>query len=151
MKKSFLFVGFAIIVISCTEKVDSERPSYDSTNIIFGHVCGWCAGADSLFITDVSMTHTAINYCDDITSKEQQTIHPDTWNNLIQLLDLEEFLNISINTCYVCVDGCDTWIRVTNDSITHMIRFGHRDSLIVKPVQPFIDALYTIRQEFLGE
>ena len=151
MKYVMILTALFFIFSSCTEKDNNNIRLNNEYTIVLGHVCGWCAGADSLFIINQEITYTDINYCDDITIKKQQAINADTWNDLMHLLDLEEFLKISINTCYVCVDGCDTWIRVTNDSLSHMIRFGRRDSLSVKPVQPFIDALNSIQDEFLDE
>jgi hypothetical protein len=107
--------------------------------------CGWCGGYDSLKISESAIYYAFNDPCGDADSSNNWVTNKDDWNELIGLLDLLEFKKVNVNTCYVCVDGCDTWISVKSEYFFHEIRFGDYDSLTVQPIQPFIDKLYDIR------
>ena len=148
--RSTLFVLCAVmVVLSCSEKEITDNDQLNTYSVVLGHVCGWCAGADSLFITDEMLMYTKIFYCADSISIQKKPYSLNELNKLMELINIEEFLNISINTCNVCADGCDTWITVSNDTLSHSIRFGYRDSLEVHKIMPFIDALHEIQTEFI--
>ncbi len=63
------------------------------------------------------------------------------------IYDKETFETVNVNSCYVCVDGCDTWITVKNGKDSHMIRFGYgSDEEKIAPVKAFIDKLNAIKE-----
>jgi len=108
-------------------------------------ICGWCAGGDSLLVTQEKTHYESNTECGKITkNREIETAETD-WNELIKLLDKEEFQKIDLNTCNVCGDGCDTWITLNDGGNTHTIRFGDNDSLAIAEIQPFVDKLKEIK------
>ena len=111
-------------------------------------MCGWCAGADSLLITEKKTHYEYFSPCDDSDYFRDTVTEKKEWNDLIGQLDMEKFQNIDINTCYVCVDGCDTWINVKDSSVSHTIRFGYADTIVIKDIRPFVDKLDSIRTRF---
>lgn len=138
-------------LISCSKEHVTDGDHFNTWSVVLGHVCGWCAGADSLYVTVEQLTYTSVDYCNDTILNHNKPYSFNELNQLMGLIEIDDFLNISINTCYVCVDGCDTWITISNDTLSHTIRFGYRDSLVVQSIQPFIDALHDLQAEFLDE
>lgn len=151
MKYRIFLLGIAIAVISCSEKHVTDGDHLNTYSVVLGHVCGWCAGADSLYVTVEQLTYTSVDYCNDTISIQHNPFSFNELNQLMGLIEIDDFLNISINTCNVCVDGCDTWITISNDTLSHTIRFGYSDSLIIQPIRPFVDALYDLQTKFLDE
>ena len=39
-------------------------------------------------------------------------------------VNMDNFLKLNYQTCKVCSDGCDEWIFIQKDNISHGIRFG---------------------------
>ena len=149
MKYWIFTVCTLAILFSCTEKPVTEDNHLNNYSIVLGHICGWCAGADSLHITGTQLTYTDIGYCSDSISIQHKPYSFNELNSLLDLIDLEDFRKVSINTCNVCVDGCDTWVSVCNDTLSHTIRFGFRDSVVIEPVKDFVDALHDIQAGFI--
>lgn len=145
----FIAIGIMLISInSCTIDNNEIELKGDGLTISTGTVCGWCMGSDSLTITEVDTYFEYKSSCDEnIYTKEDQTDKSE-WNDLIGKLNIEEFKKISLNTCYVCVDGCDYWILISNSSFSHKIRFGYQDSLQIKNIREFVDKLNTIREKY---
>ncbi len=73
------------------------------------------------------------------------------WDKLTGMIDFDEFNNIHLNTCNVCVDGCDKWITLRNGSYSHTIRFGYQDSAAIQSIKPLVDKLDSIRKAFRAE
>jgi hypothetical protein len=149
MRKISIALGTLILTLFCCER-ENVIPDNENSRLrmVIGTACGWCAGTDSLVITKDSVIYKFISPCDNNDYTTDSVTNPNDWNDLVNLLDTDEFTEIDINTCYVCVDGCDTWISVKGDSISHKIRFGHRDSIAVQNIRPFINKLDSIRNGF---
>ncbi len=137
-----ILILFLVLIISCDS--ENEKPEMVFT---IGTVCGWCAGSDSLVITKQKKTFTLAAICD---RKEKRTsnLTPETeWEELIALYNQQKFEAININTCNVCADGCDTWIRVENGDFSHEIRFGYQDSVIF-PIKEFVEKLESLKSKY---
>lgn len=139
-----ILILFLVLIISCES--ETEKPEMVFT---IGTVCGWCAGSDSLVITKQKKTFTLAAICD---RKEKRTsnLTPETeWEELIALYNQQKFEAINVNTCNVCADGCDTWIRVENGNFSHEIRFGGiQDSTILKPIKEFVEKLESLKSKY---
>ena len=152
MKRILFTIGLSILfILSCEKEESHHQNGKGGLEIMTGTICGWCAGVDSLIITEDKMNYHYINPCDESDYFKDTITEKSKWDELIKLIDLEEFLKITINTCYVCVDGCDTWISIKNDSTSHTIRFGYSDSLTIQNIKPFVDKLDSIRTRFRNE
>jgi len=150
MLKITLVLFVLLAFIACSEEYETDKDSFKYYSVVLGHVCGWCAGADSLWVTAEALTYTKIMYCEDSTAIQKKPYSLNELNQLLELLDIDDFMDISINTCNVCVDGCDTWITVQKGTLHHTIRFGYRDSAVIRPILPFVEALHDIQAEFLN-
>jgi hypothetical protein len=109
----------------CENQSDTIKDE-SSLKIRAGFMCGWGAGEDSLYISN-----RVIRYVYSVPSQSQSPkinitrATTDTeWTNILNSLDLEEFLKLNYNTCNICVDGCDEWIKIQDGQISHQIRFG---------------------------
>ena len=135
-------------IFSCEkDKPVTEKKSND-IQIAIGTACGWCGGNDSLLITNDKMYYNYNTPCDNKHYVKTSITAPAEWNNLLDLIALNDFQEININTCNVCADGCDTWISITNASFSHKIRFGYSDSAVLHQIQPFMTQLDSIRTQF---
>jgi hypothetical protein len=155
MKKYVLptLLLYLSILISCENNNkyindDDLLKSGKGLKITIGSVCGWCAGGDSLFITESGTSFTRFIPCGGNGYAKDTITNPNEWNELLEKLDLAEFKKITINTCYLCVDGCDTWILVKNDTFSHRISFGYNDTVALENIRPFVDKLKKIRDRF---
>jgi hypothetical protein len=148
MSKIFLVVGITMFLfISCEKENNGAANKSDKLQISMGGICGWCGGSDSLLITQTRTYYESFSPCDSSVEKMDTLTAEKEWNELVDLLDLEEFRKIDINTCYVCVDGCDTWITVKDNTFSHTIRYGYNDSTVIQNIRPFVDKLQEIKAE----
>ena len=138
-----LLILFLVQFASC--EVETEQPDMVIT---IGSVCGWCAGSDSLVITKIKKTFTLAAICDR-KEKRMSNLTPQTeWEELLALYNQQKFKAINVNSCNVCADGCDTWIRVENGDFNHEIRFGYGDSIILAPIKEFVEKLEKIKNKY---
>jgi hypothetical protein len=136
-------------MIKCNKNEPTPAKEENNSLVIkSGFMCGWGAGQDSLVISS-----TMIKYVYSVPSnsqvpeiiKERPTTATE-WNNILNSINLNNFLNLNYNSCNICFDGCDEWITVKNDSISHQIRFGM--GLKIDSIKPLQDILSQLRTEF---
>lgn len=145
MKTRLLLTIIVLIqLISCKK----EEQKNNGIEITMGSICGWCAGGDSIIITQENIKYASFNFCDTNSFIRDTSTNINEWNKLIKLLDYNVFQNISIYTCYYCADGCDTWVDIKNSTNSHRIRYGYNDSLAIQNIRPFVDKLDSIRFRF---
>ena len=146
MRNYLLTIGLLLFLFtSCNENRNEIDLKMNKVEISMCSICGWCAGGDSLLITQERTYYELNKQCGEITKNREFETTKKDWDELIDLLDKEEFQKIDINTCNVCVDGCDTWITLNDGGNSHTIRFGFNDSLSIAKIQPFIDKLEEIK------
>ena len=146
MKRAACYSGLLLFFIFSCKKESSDL---NESNLIIttGSYCGWCAGNDSLSITAKKTFYEFVNPCDKKTyTKDTLTIKSD-WENLVAKLDWNEFQKTEVNSCNVCVDGCDIWVAIIN-SESHKIRYGYSDSAAIQKMKPFLLKLDSIRTHF---
>jgi len=153
MNKFLVIWGLlSTIVLSCEkDNPVNYAELYDRLIIKYGTTCGWCGGADTLFISENVTVYKFYNPCYDNDYQKNETTSKDEWNDLLATFNLEDFLEIDINTCYYCADGCDDWIYVQNDTVSHQIRYGFRDSTEIKTIRPFVDKLESQRIKYVNQ
>jgi hypothetical protein len=140
-----LFIA-ALSTMSC---VNHDMPeTLEGLVIKTGESCGWCAGSDSLTLTEATTYYEYHPACGGKAKYKRTNTDTQRWNELLATLDVEKFLAIDVNTCNVCADGCDVTIYLRKDNITHQIRFGLGQSPETVPIKPFVDKLNAWREEF---
>ena len=68
------------------------------------------------------------------------------WDKITGIVDLDEFNSIHLNTCNVCVDGCDKWITIRNGPIPIQSVLDTRILLLIQPIKPLVDKLDSLRE-----
>lgn len=147
MKKLLFNLSFlALIFISCEK--DTLIINNDQLIIEMGSICGWCVPGDTLVLDNINTNYSITYPCEESTVEKEEKTNSSDWNELVGLLDKDEFSKIDINTCYYCADGCDIWIKIIDENYSHMIRFGYEDSTTLETIKPFVDKLDSIRLDF---
>ncbi len=138
-------------LVGLLKSCETDKPIeniYGNYVVSMGTSCGWCVGADSLSVT-ANLTHYEYNFpCNDNDYAFDTLTNIVEWNELMSEFDMKKFQSININTCNVCADGCDTWVSVQNDTVTHRISFGSENSAEIANIKPFIDKLNSIRSRY---
>ena len=82
-------------------------------------MCGWGAGEDSLYISN-----TVIKYVYSVPAQsglpkinKTRTTTEAEWVIILNSLDLNNFVKLDYNSCNICVDGCDEWIKIQDDGV----------------------------------
>jgi hypothetical protein len=147
-RRSFLFLLALGILLICCKKTDSNP--IDNTELIIkaGYVCGWGTGTDSIEISE-----SGIKYVYYIPSISQQPkisktrpISDVEWSEILGEVNMDDFVKLKYQTCNVCVDGCDEWIYIQKDKITHKITFGQ--GLKIDTISKLQDKLSQLKKEF---
>lgn len=144
--KMLLFTLFsAVFFISCSQ----VKNSAESEDIVLhiGSACGWCAGTDSLYISYPKLHYEYKPGCGEKGLIKDSIISKEDWNALVATLDMAAFNKITLNTCAVCADGCDTWISVKKGNAYHKITFDYTDHEQLNPVRTFVDRLIALKKK----
>jgi hypothetical protein len=140
--KNLLTIVFLLFTgLVCCKKSENDLSSKgnSSLKIIAGFICGWGTGEDSLYISKTSIKYV---YYIPATSmlpqiNKTRSVQDTEWVNIVNSIDLNEFVKLNYNSCNICVDGCDEWISIQNNQISHQIRFS-------KGMK--IDSIYKLQQ-----
>lgn len=150
MSKVLFPIVLTFVVLSCAESKEFQLEKSDLV-IKAGTVCGWCAKNDTLIIS--GKTYKYVNYIQCSTTnpavKKTGEIETSELEALTAKIDFAEFKKLELNSCNVCVDGCDDWITIKSGSETHTIRFS-RDEPKLQPVKAFVDELNALKSRYSG-
>jgi hypothetical protein len=146
--KIFLLASMLLLLwaISCNKDKETS-----GLTIVGGTVCGWCGGTDSLILSEYRLNYRYMNSCDHRAYSRVSHMEKSDWDELTGMIDLETFSNMHLNTCNVCVDGCDKWITIRNGSYSHTIRFGYNDTAAVQPVFALVERLDSMRKIYRAD
>jgi hypothetical protein len=137
-----------LAILLCLFGTSCEDEDNDEIVIKTGRECGWCVGYDSLVITEFSSNYKFRSPCDEPADKEKsRKTNRAEWNDLLAALNWDDFKNVNVNTCALCVDGCDTWIYIENNHESHKIRFTD-NSTEIEPIRAFVEKLNALHEEF---
>ena len=125
-----------------------QTVSNSEMNIKAGFVCGWGSGMDSINISRNSITykHWVPATSPDPVINKARPVSESEWKEILSYVNLVEFLDLDYQSCNVCVDGCDEWISIQNDNISHKITF--EKGLEIKDITRLQAKLAALRAEF---
>ena len=124
MKKQLIVVISALFILLSCAKNDSNQTS----NLVIkaGFICGWGSGEDS-----IEITQTSIKYVYYIPGKSLQpqirkarAVSSSEWTEIVNDINMDNFVRLNYQSCNVCVDGCDEWIFIQKGDLSYEIRFG---------------------------
>lgn len=111
-----------LFFVNCSQE---ENEIHDDFVIEFGTVCGWCAGNESITVSNSTVNYQRIIPCGENqgTFNNSKMISADLWDDIVASFNYSYFLTLDYNECNVCVDGCDEFILITNNNKTHKITY----------------------------
>lgn len=144
MRQSIL--SFLLVLCLGTACEDDKNDSRKLL-IMTGKVCGWCGGSDSLAINSHNLVYEFRGECGSPDKSIAEVTQSEEWRELRSALNWEAFKKIDVNTCALCADGCDTWIRIQNGVESHYIRFTESSSE-TEPISIFAEKLKALHDEY---
>lgn len=151
MSRITLF-AFSIIlfVFACRDDQVVAEKLQSKVVIKTGTVCGWCSRNDTLLIKGNSVRYVNYTQCNNSTPAvvKNGQITASVLDTLLSKFDFNELKKLDLNSCNVCVDGCDDWIYFDNGSESHYIRFTRNDPKL-HPIQVFVDQLNAIKSQYV--
>ncbi len=125
MRPSAIFFILITIFVLLGCKKSEMTPNSDLI-IKAGFMCGWGSGEDSLVISQ-----SKIKYVYYIPAQSRvpiinksRSVSESEWTEILNIVNLDDFVNLNYQSCNVCFDGCDEWISMEDDKISHNIRIG---------------------------
>jgi hypothetical protein len=147
MKPLFLFLLFAAFIVLSDCQKKELTPTSDLI-IKAGFMCGWGTGEDSIEISQSNIKYVyyipaqspvpVINKSRSVTESE--------WREIVNDVNIDDFLRLQYQSCNICVDGCDEWISIKDDRISHNIRFGKGSQ--IDTISRLQNKLAELRAEF---
>ncbi len=152
MKTSSLVVLIVFLTfVSCGKTVvksDFQQSSNSNLVIKAGFTCGWGSGDES-----IEISKTSIKYIYSVPAKSQQPLINKTrsvpnseWSEILNDVNIDTFFKLNYQTCNVCFDGCDEWIIIISNNISHEIRFTK--GLKIDSISKIQNKLSQLRKEF---
>jgi hypothetical protein len=142
---SLVFITLLFVFSGC--KKSESTPDSDLI-IKAGYACGWGSGQDSLVISKTTIKYAYYVPARSLTPviKINRTVPDSEWREILNTVNLDDFVKLNFQSCNICVDGCDEWISVRDDNISHEIRFGK--GLNIEPISKLQNKLAQLRTEF---
>jgi len=125
MNRTLLTISVFVIsflLFGCSEQEIFD----DSYTIKFGSECGWCAGQEYIVITNTKVEYVRNIPCGDnsgVTTKNKDLCSCD-WNEITSSFDYSLFKKLDYSECNVCADGCDEIILITENKLSHELRYS---------------------------
>ena len=148
------FIPVLLLILTCltgckkTESNSTDNKEELPLTIEAGFMCCWGTGEDSLFISNTIIRYVYYVPANSMLPKIKKA-RPTTdieWANILNSLNLNNFVKLEYNSCNICVDGCDEWIMIQDDHISHQIRFGR--GLKIDSISDLQSILAQFRTEF---
>jgi len=144
-----VFMALVIfVIISCRNEHLPENKPYANLIIKTGTICGWCAQNDTLTITGNSVRYVNYAHCSNLPTVEKNgELLVSDLDALVSRLNFSELKKLDLNSCNLCIDGCDDWISYVNGSQSHYIRFS-KDDPKLQAIQAFVDQLNVLKKQY---
>jgi hypothetical protein len=149
-KENFIPVSLLIFTLLFVFQgcIKYQTVSNSEMKINAGFVCGWGSGMDSINISRDSVVYrywVPAKSPDPVISKTRPVTESE-WKVISDNINLTEFLNLDYQSCNVCVDGCDEWISIQSENISHKITFDK--GLEIKDIGKLQATIAALRAEF---
>lgn len=121
--KTSIFLFIVLTISGCSDK-ESDAPSYFT--IKYGSECGWCGGQEYITLTNSNIEYERNIPCgeNEGISRKNKSLTKEEWTELTVSFDYALFKILEYNECNVCVDGCDEIIRITENGVSHELRYA---------------------------
>lgn len=144
--KQLLNLSIIVFVLFVSACANFKKRSNNDMVVHFNGACGWCAGSDSMYLNKSVETYSKPPVCNFKGVAYEYPAAPKNWEALVETFDMSKFKQIEMNTCAVCVDGCDDWVTVRQGNDVHTIRYSDIEHEALLPIKPFLEKLRSIRE-----
>ena len=144
MKTTTILILTIIFGFICCEKTT------DNSDLMLkaGFNCGFGSGTDSLAISK-----TNINYVYYVPAQSQiplikisRNVTDSEWTEILNDINIGDFAKLNYNSSDISMDGCDEWIYIQDDKISHEIRYSK--GLKIQTISKLQAKLVQYRTEF---
>ena len=120
--KPSLFLFIFLFVLSCSEK---EKDETSDVTIKYGSECGWCGGQEYITVTSSNIEYERNIPCgeNEGISRKSKNLTKEEWIEITDSFDYSLFETLEYNECNVCIDGCDEIIQITENGVSHELRY----------------------------
>ncbi|MFY0606254.1 MAG: hypothetical protein JXR10_06035 [Cyclobacteriaceae bacterium] len=131
--KKLEVISLSIITLLCLTFCEEQEPLElsDGLQVKVGQTCGWCHGTEEMIITYETSSYQYNYACGDSLDVPEFFFATDDedWIILQQYYASGIFQKERLNSCGVCADGCDYWIRYIDGDYEHEIRFQNPENI----------------------
>ena len=103
----------------------------ETYTIKFGSECGWCGGQEYITISSTKVEYERNIPCgeDKGTTNKSRNLTSEEWEEIENSFDYSLFKTQEYTNCNVCADGCDEIIQITENDLTHELRYSFSDEV----------------------
>jgi hypothetical protein len=77
---------------------------------------------------------------------KSRAVSETEWTEIQNDFNLDDFVKLNYQSCNICLDGCDEWISIKKNQISHEIRFAK--GLNINTISKLQERLARLRIEF---
>ena len=146
---TLLFTVF--FLTSCSDDLYVDNTVLPFEKIEYTRTCGWCVGQIDIEITkDRKVNFTRTTPCPLQINNLERSLTDEEFQSIKNVFDLENVLNVELDDCGACLDGCDETI-ILNSSYghEHFIRYKHLSLYSeLDEIEGLVNVLEEIRNSF---
>ena len=80
LNKYLMLILVLLLAVSCEYESETEK---SDVRITIGTICGWCAGSDTLLITEKKMSYVHAAVCEGTEYRTSKPTPDSVWNKII--------------------------------------------------------------------
>ena len=152
IKYTITILFFIILFLSsCSDNIDDNKTDLPFEKMEYALTCGWCLIDLSIEIAkDGNVTYTETIPCPLQINSRERTLTDEEKQDIKNAFDLETILNIELDECGACVDGCDdTIILKSSDGTEQFIRYDNFSAYSeLEEIKELVEVLSEVRSSF---
>lgn len=134
---TILLVSLILLVSSCSKDENTEKDLTFHIN----EYCGMCGEIYDVTISKKETVYIYKNDCDEREYTNKVETSKENWEKLTELFSMTAFKEVDLQTCGVCVDGCDVELKVENKSTEHSIKYNSLEDEKLADIKDFLQEL----------
>ncbi len=137
-----LLLFFVMVGLIACEETNPQAFS-EGLQVRVGRKCGWCYGQKELTISSAVSSFYYDYACSDSLDVTERFFSTPTkqWTAINAFLSQGDFQSLDLNSCAVCADGCDYWIKVIDVDYEHQITFVNTENIEDASIKELADEL----------
>ena len=130
MKRTFIFLLFALVIMGCSSEDDNSSTNGVITinyGTSFGECVGYCVNKISVTDENITLEKTGWTFEGALPQiTQEKEVDSDILEELAEEVDLESFFDLDdVLGCPDCADGGAEWIEIVTEEKTHKVMFDY--------------------------